>query len=84
MTAAIHDDDPVVAFEDRPAGYRQYGVTGEIAATIAEEAFDFLDAPVIRCGGANVPIPFTRSLEPLAAPDRGRLAQSIIRLVHEN
>jgi pyruvate dehydrogenase E1 component beta subunit len=62
-------------------GCRQYGVTGEIAAIIAEEAFDFLDAPVIRCGAANVPIPFSRSLEPLVLPDSGRLAQSIIELV---
>ena len=56
-------------------GYRQYGVTGEIAATVAEEAFDWFDAPMIRVGGADVPIPFSRSIEPLTLPDAARLAR---------
>jgi pyruvate dehydrogenase E1 component beta subunit len=62
-------------------GYRRYGVTGEIAATVAEEAFDWLDAPVIRIGCADVPIPFGRSLEPLVLPDAARLARDIALLV---
>jgi acetoin:2,6-dichlorophenolindophenol oxidoreductase subunit beta len=62
-------------------GYRQYGITGEIAASVAEQAFDWLDAPVIRIGGADVPIPFSRSLEPLVLPDASRLAQDIAALV---
>ncbi len=62
-------------------GYRQYGVTGEIAATIAEEAFDWLDAPVLRLGGADIPIPFSKSLEPLVLPDAQRLAQQATALV---
>jgi pyruvate dehydrogenase E1 component beta subunit len=62
-------------------GYRQYGITGEIAATVAEQAFDWLDAPVIRIGGADVPIPFSKSLEPLVLPDAPRLAREIAALV---
>jgi pyruvate dehydrogenase E1 component beta subunit len=62
-------------------GYRQYGVTGEIAATVAEEAFDWLDAPVIRIGGEDVPIPFSKTLEPLVVPDPARLAERIAALV---
>ena len=62
-------------------GYRQYGVTGEIAATIAEQAFDWLDAPVLRLGGADIPIPFSKSLEPLVLPDAQRLAQQATALV---
>ena len=62
-------------------GYRQYGVTGEIAATITEQAFDWLDAPVIRIGGADVPIPFSKSLEPLVLPDAQRLARDSAALV---
>lgn len=62
-------------------GYRQYGITGEIAATIAEEAFDWLDAPVVRIGAENVPIPFSKTLEPLVLPDPSRLADSIAELV---
>ena len=62
-------------------GYRQYGVTGEIAATVAEHAFDWLDAPVIRLGGADIPIPFSKTLEPLVLPDDQRLARDTAALV---
>lgn len=62
-------------------GYRQYGITGEIAATIAEVAFDWLDAPVVRIGAENVPIPFSKALEPLVLPDPSRLASSLAELV---
>lgn len=64
-------------------GYRQYGVTGEIAATIAEEGFDWLDAPVRRIGGADVPIPFSKSLESLVLPDAPKLAAEVAALVNE-
>ena len=62
-------------------GYRQYGITGEIAATVTEHAFDWLDAPVIRIGGADVPIPFSASLEQLVLPDAQRLARDTAALV---
>jgi pyruvate/2-oxoglutarate/acetoin dehydrogenase E1 component len=65
-------------------GYRQYGITGEIAATIAEEAFDWLDAPVVRIGAEDVPIPFSKVLEPLVLPDPSRLASRVAKLVHGN
>jgi pyruvate dehydrogenase E1 component beta subunit len=48
---------------------RAYGVTGEIAATIMEQAFDWLDAPVMRIAAVNAPVPISRSLEPLVRPD---------------
>ncbi|MDB5570384.1 MAG: alpha-ketoacid dehydrogenase subunit beta [Hyphomicrobiales bacterium] len=54
-----------------------YGVTGEIASIIAEEAFDWLDAPVSRLGAANVPVPISRSLEPLSRPDASAIAQRV-------
>jgi pyruvate/2-oxoglutarate/acetoin dehydrogenase E1 component len=62
-------------------GYRQYGITGEIAASVAEHAFDWLDAPVLRIGGADVPIPFSKTLEPLVLPDAARLARDATALV---
>jgi acetoin:2,6-dichlorophenolindophenol oxidoreductase subunit beta len=63
-------------------GYRQYGVTGEIAATLNEQAFDWLDAPILRIGAENVPIPFSKSLESLVLPDPPRLAAMVANLVH--
>ena len=62
-------------------GYQQYGVTGEIAATINEHAFDYLDAPVIRFGSADVPIPFSRTLESLMLPDAENLADAAAAMV---
>ena len=48
------------------AGHARFGITGELAAIIGEQAFDYLDAPVARMAAPDVPIPFGRSLEPLA------------------
>ncbi len=62
-------------------GYRQYGITGEIAATLNEQAFDWLDAPILRIGAENVPVPFSKSLEPLVLPDPPRLAAVVAALV---
>jgi pyruvate/2-oxoglutarate/acetoin dehydrogenase E1 component len=62
-------------------GHRSYGVTGEIAATLGEEAFDWLDAPVLRLGAADVPIPVSRTLEPLTVPDAARIAEMLRTLV---
>jgi pyruvate/2-oxoglutarate/acetoin dehydrogenase E1 component len=63
-------------------GHRSYGVTGEIAATLGELAFDWLDAPVLRLGAADVPIPVSRTLEPLTVPDAARVAAAVRALVN--
>ena len=44
------------------------GFGGEVAATIAQEAFDDLDAPVTRLGGSDTPIPFAEALEEMLSP----------------
>jgi pyruvate dehydrogenase E1 component beta subunit len=49
-------------------GWRQSGVGAEIAARISEEAFDWLDAPVLRVTGKDVPMPYAANLEKLALP----------------
>jgi pyruvate dehydrogenase E1 component beta subunit len=49
-------------------GHRSYGVTGELAAVIAEEAFYHLDAPVRRLGAMDVPVPFSPPLEDETVP----------------
>jgi len=49
-------------------GWRQSGVGAEIAARVMEEAFDWLDAPVTRVTGKDVPMPYAANLEKLALP----------------
>jgi pyruvate dehydrogenase E1 component beta subunit len=49
-------------------GWKQSGVGSEIAACLMEEAFDYLDAPVKRVSGKDVPMPYAANLEKLALP----------------
>src|SRR5438309_2205139 len=63
----------VVAEESHPF----CGVAGEISAQIAERAFDYLDAPVKRVSGADVPMPYAKNLEQLALPDFETLIQAV-------
>ncbi len=49
-------------------GYNHFGTTAELAATIADGAFYYLDAPVKRMGALDVPIPFSPVLEDLTVP----------------
>jgi len=49
-------------------GWQQCGVGAEIAARLTEHAFDYLDAPVARVSGKDVPMPYAANLEKLALP----------------
>ena len=49
-------------------GWPFAGIGSEIAATMMEHAFDYLDAPVARVAGADVPMPYAANLEKLALP----------------
>jgi pyruvate dehydrogenase E1 component beta subunit len=49
-------------------GWQQSGVGAEIAARVMEKAFDYLDAPVARVSGKDVPMPYAANLEKLALP----------------
>jgi pyruvate dehydrogenase E1 component beta subunit len=49
-------------------GWQYCGVGAEIAARVMEQAFDYLDAPVRRVSGKNVPMPYAANLEKLALP----------------
>ncbi len=49
-------------------GWQQNGVGAELSARIMENAFDYLDAPVARVSGKDVPMPYAANLEKLALP----------------
>jgi pyruvate dehydrogenase E1 component beta subunit len=57
-------------------GWRQSGVGAEIAATVAEQAFDWLDAPVMRITGKDVPMPYAANLEKLALPSVAEVVEA--------
>ena len=58
-------------------GFPQSGVTAEIAMQIMENAFDYLDAPVIRITGKDVPMPYAANLEKLALPNIGEVIEAV-------
>jgi pyruvate dehydrogenase E1 component beta subunit len=64
-------------------GHQSYGVTAEIAARIADEAFWALDAPVKRLGAMDVPVPFSPTLEDVTVPTPELLAQTARELVRK-
>jgi pyruvate dehydrogenase E1 component beta subunit len=63
----------VVAEESHPF----CGVGAEITAQISEQAFDYLDAPVKRLSGVDVPMPYAKNLENLAIPDVKRIIDAV-------
>jgi 2-oxoisovalerate dehydrogenase E1 component len=56
------------------------GFGGELASTIGEQMFDHLDAPVMRLGGLDIPVPFSKGLEEIYMPKR-RLVETIQKLL---
>jgi pyruvate dehydrogenase E1 component beta subunit len=74
ICASVRKTSRAVVLED---DWLSYGVGAEIAATIQEGAFDFLDAPVRRVAAAEVPLPYAKPLELAALPDAGALTKVI-------
>ena len=60
---------------------RTGGIAGEIAAIINEEAFDYLDAPIVRITSKDTPVPFSPPLEEWFLPNVGDVVREAKRLV---
>ena len=73
VVKSIQKTNRCVAVEE---GFPQSGVTAEIGMKIMEEAFDYLDAPVARVTGKDVPMPYAANLEKLALPNVGEVVQA--------
>jgi pyruvate dehydrogenase E1 component beta subunit len=58
-------------------GWPQSGVGAEIAARVMEHAFDYLDAPVLRITGKDVPMPYAANLEKLALPSIAEIVDAV-------
>jgi pyruvate dehydrogenase E1 component beta subunit len=70
---SVQKTNRCVAVEE---GFPQSGVTAEIGMRIMEAAFDYLDAPVARVTGKDVPMPYAANLEKLALPNVGEVVQA--------
>jgi pyruvate/2-oxoglutarate/acetoin dehydrogenase E1 component len=67
----------IIASDDVKSG----GIGSEIAAVIVEEAFDSLDAPILRVASADMPIPFSPSLEQSYMPNAQKIIEAAKRLI---
>ncbi|MCO5129654.1 MAG: pyruvate dehydrogenase complex E1 component subunit beta [Xanthobacteraceae bacterium] len=65
FVASVRKTGRAVVVEE---GWQQSGVGAEVAARLMEHAFDYLDAPVARVSGKDVPMPYAANLEKLALP----------------
>jgi pyruvate dehydrogenase E1 component beta subunit len=66
------------------AGAGFAGMGSEIAAFITEQAFDDLDAPVVRVHGAEAPMPYAKNLEKAKLPSKGKIIDAIRKVCDAN
>ena len=74
VCASVRRTGRAIVLED---DWLSYGIGAEIAATIQEGAFDYLDAPVRRVAAAEVPLPYAKPLERAALPDAAALTRTV-------
>jgi pyruvate dehydrogenase E1 component beta subunit len=63
--------------------WRWFGVASEVAAIIQDRAFDYLDAPVKRVSGAEVPAPYARNLELAAFPSEEQVVEAARQVLYQ-
>jgi 2-oxoisovalerate dehydrogenase E1 component len=76
-TSIARTNRVLIVHEDKVTG----GIGGEIAARIAEECFEYLDAPIMRVGAAYSPVPFSRILERAVLPQVEDVYDKALQLV---
>lgn len=62
-------------------GWLSYGAAAEVVARLQEAAFDYLDAPILRVAGAEVPMPYAKSLERAAIPNADDIVKAAQQLI---
>src|SRR3546814_19194476 len=72
IVASVKKTNRLVACEE---GWGYAGIGSEVAAVAMEQAFDWLDAPVTRVCGADVPMPYAANLDVLALPQHRSAAR---------
>ena len=65
-------------------GWAFSGIGSEIAALIGEHAFDYMDAPVTRVAGADVPMPYAANLEQLALPQVDEIVHAAKKVCYKD
>lgn len=80
IIASVMKTNHLVTME---GGWPQFGVGAEICARVVESpAFNYLDAPIMRVTGADVPMPYTKSLEENALPQVHNVVDCVKKVLH--
>lgn len=79
ILATVRKTNRAVYLEE---GWSFSGVGSQVAALIQEEAFDHLDAPVLRVGQADTPMPYAKNLEQLAKPSADRVVKACNQVLY--
>ena len=80
IVRSVQKTNRVISIEE---GWAFAGIGAEIAAVIMENAFDWLDAPVVRVCGADVPMPYAANLEKLALPQADQVVEAALRIAYK-
>ena len=75
ILASVRKTNRCVIVEE---GWPHGGVGANIAALVQEQAFDYLDAPVGRVTGADLPMPYSKPLEQIAYPHEPQVVQAVL------
>jgi pyruvate dehydrogenase E1 component beta subunit len=81
VLASVRKTNRAVYLEE---GWAFAGVGATITAMIQEEAFDDLDAPVLRVSQADIPMPYAKNLEQIAKPSADRVVTACNRVLYRN
>jgi pyruvate dehydrogenase E1 component beta subunit len=79
IVTSVQKTNRIVTVEE---GWPYAGIGAEIAATVMEHCFDWLDAPLARVHGADVPMPYAANLEKLALPSVHQITEAARRLTY--
>jgi len=81
ITDSVRKTNRLLVVEE---GWPTYGVGAEIAAGVQERCFDDLDAPILRLGGAEVPMPYNQHLEKAAIPSADDIVRRALKTIGRN
>lgn len=81
INASVRKTNRLVTVEE---GFPQHGVGAEICASVVEEIFEYLDAPVERITGADVPMPYAANLERMALPQVEDIVRAAKRVCYRS
>jgi pyruvate dehydrogenase E1 component beta subunit len=81
IVASVQKTNRVVTVEE---GWPQSGIGAEIAAQVMTHAFDFLDAPVERVTGKDVPLPYAANLERMAIPQVDDIVSAVRKVCYKD